>query len=121
MSSARPRLWVTARLQVSAPGQATTSRASSAPGSAMPMAARRWCRSGSWSCGQAPEDHVLAVGDPHLELEVPLDGGQGPELVGGDVAQPGVGVGRDRALGHADDHVGRLPAPVGVARRRAGG
>ena len=41
MSSARPRLWVTARLQVSAPGQETTSRASSAPGSAIPMASSR--------------------------------------------------------------------------------
>ena len=44
MASARPRDWVTARLHVSAPGQATTSRASSAPGSAMPMASRRSCR-----------------------------------------------------------------------------
>ena len=37
MAAARPRDCVTARLQVSAPGQATTSRASSAPGSAMPI------------------------------------------------------------------------------------
>ena len=40
MASASPRLWVTARLQVSAPGQATTSRASSAPGSAIPIEAK---------------------------------------------------------------------------------
>ncbi|NDD96725.1 MAG: nitrite/sulfite reductase, partial [Actinobacteria bacterium] len=35
---AKPRLWVTAMLQVSAPGQATTSRDISAPGRAMPIA-----------------------------------------------------------------------------------
>ena len=35
MSAARPRLCVTARLQVSAPGQATTSRESSAPADAI--------------------------------------------------------------------------------------
>ena len=41
--------WVTARLHVSAPGQATTSRLSSAPGSAMPMASRRSYSVGSWA------------------------------------------------------------------------
>ncbi len=64
--------------------------------------------------GQAPEGQVLAVGDPDVDPEVPHDGGQGPELLGGDVAQPGVGDGRHRALGHADDHVRRLPPGVGI-------
>src|SRR5436190_824857 len=49
MSSASPRDCVTARLQVSAPGHATTSRARSAPGAAIPIAPRRACRSASWS------------------------------------------------------------------------
>ena len=49
MASARPRDWVTARLHVSEPGQATTSRLSSAPGSAMPMAERRVKSVFSWS------------------------------------------------------------------------
>ena len=30
---------------------------------------------------QAPEGQVLAVGHPHVDAEVPHDGGQGPELV----------------------------------------
>ena len=47
MALARPRDWVTAMLHVSAPGQATTSRASSAPGRAMPMASRRAYSTGS--------------------------------------------------------------------------
>ena len=36
--------------------------------------------------------------------------GEGPELVGGDVAERGVGVGRHRALGRAADDVGVVPA-----------
>ena len=67
--------------------------------------------------GQAAEGQVLPVGDPDVDAEVPHDGGQGPELVGRDVAELGVGDGRHRALGHADDHVGRLPALVAVAAR----
>ncbi len=47
MALASPRDWVTARLQVSAPGQATTSRLNSAPGSAMSMAWRRSNSAGS--------------------------------------------------------------------------
>ena len=70
MSSARPRLWVTARLQVSAPGQATTSRASSAPGSAMPMASSRSYSSRELLLGEVTEHQVLAVGDPHVEPEL---------------------------------------------------
>ena len=114
MASARPRLWVTARLQVSAPGQATTSRDSSAPGSAMPMASSRWWSSGSWSSDEAAEHEVLPVGDAHLGAELPLDRGEGPELVGGDVAEAGVGDGRDGALGHAADDVGVVPRLVRV-------
>ena len=49
MALARPRDWVTAMLQVSAPGQATTSRASSAPGRAIPMASSRAYSTGSWA------------------------------------------------------------------------
>ena len=41
--------WVTARLQVSAPGQATTSRDSSAPGWAMSRA-RSWSNSSGSCC-----------------------------------------------------------------------
>ena len=67
MASARPRDWVTARLQVSAPGQATTSRASSAPGSAMPMASSRANSVGQLRLGQAAEDDVLPVGDADVE------------------------------------------------------
>jgi hypothetical protein len=53
MALARPRLWVTARLQVSAPGQATTSRTSSAPGLAMPASTSRWNSAGSWSSARS--------------------------------------------------------------------
>jgi hypothetical protein len=70
---------------------------------------------GELGVGEAPEHHVLAVGDPHLGAQVALDGGQGPELVGGDVAQAGEGVGGDGALGHAPHHVDLLPLAVGVA------
>ncbi len=114
MASARPRDWVTARLQVSAPGQATTSRASSAPGSAMPMASRRAYRVGNWFSVEAPEGEVLAVGEAHLEPELAGGRGQRPELVGGDVAQAGVGDGRHRALGHPAHHVGVDPTLVGL-------
>ena len=117
MASARPRLWVTARLQVSAPGQATTSRASSAPGSAMPMASRRSYSVGQLLLGEAAEHEVLAVGDAHLGAELPLDRGERPELVGGDVAEAGVGDGRHGALGGAAHDVGVVPALVGVVAR----
>ena len=59
--------------------------------------------------GQVAEDDVLAVGDPALRAQFPLDVGQRVELVGGDVAQAGPGVGRDGALGRAPHHVGLLP------------
>ena len=42
--------------------------------------------------GEPAEHEVLAVGDPHLGAELALDRGEGPELVGGDVAEAGVGV-----------------------------
>ena len=114
MASARPRLWVTARLQVSAPGQATTSRDSSAPGSAMPMADSRWWSSGQLALGQAAEHEVLAVGDAHVGAELALDRGEGPELGGGDVAEAGVGDGRHGALGDAAHDVGVVPGLVRV-------
>ena len=76
MSAARPRLWVTARLQVSAPGQATTSRASSAPGSAMPICVQAVIELRELFGGQVPEGEVLAVGDPHVDPEVANDGGE---------------------------------------------
>ena len=67
-----------------------------------------------------PSEHnVLAVGEAHVGAEVPLEGGQGPELVAGDVAQMGLGVHRDGAVSHAPHHVGPLPALVGAARADA--
>ena len=48
--------------------------------------------SGSCVLGEAAEHEVLAVGDAHLGAELALDRGERPELVGGDVAEPGVGV-----------------------------
>jgi hypothetical protein len=93
-------------LQVSAPGQATTSRADEVEAGV---------QLGELLLGQVPVHDVLAVGDPDLQPEVALDGGQGPELLGGHVAQAGVGVGRDGALGVAPDDVGVVPAAVGVA------
>ena len=114
MASARPRLWVTARLQVSAPGQATTSRDSSAPGSAMPMARQPLVEQRQLALGEAAEHEVLAVGDAHLGAELALDRGERPELVGGDVAEAGVGDGRHGALGDAADDVGVVPRLVGV-------
>ena len=67
MSSARPRLWVTARLQVSAPGAGDHV--------AGQLGARLGHAEGvepgvdgvELVFGEAPEDHVLAVGDPHVD------------------------------------------------------
>ena len=118
MSAARPRDCVTARLQVSAPGQATTSRASSAPGVAMSSATRRAWRSRSWSSREAAEHEVLAVGDAQLEhaveVELALDRRDAAELIGGDVAEPAVRVGADRAVRAPAHDVGELPAVVRV-------
>ena len=77
---------------------------------------------------QAAEDEVLPVGDPDLDAEAALEGGHAPELLGGHVTEAAMGVGGDGPLGHAPDHVGRLPAlvppldgdrvPSGAGRRR---
>ena len=71
MAAPRPRLWVTARLQVSAPGQVTTSRTSWRP-----LAHADGLEAGGAReliLGQAPEGDVLAVGQPGW-AHVPLDG-----------------------------------------------
>ena len=114
MASARPRDWVTARLQVSAPGQATTSRASSAPGSAMPRSVEAGEERGQLVLGEVAEHEVLAVGDPDLEAELAGDRGEAAELGAGDVAEAGPGVGGHGALGDAPHDVGLLPAVVGL-------
>ena len=76
MSAARPRDCVTARLQVSAPGHDTTSRASSAPASAMPMRGEARVQVGELLLGEAAEREVLPVGDADLDAEVALDLGE---------------------------------------------
>ena len=96
MASARPRLWVTARLQVSAPGQATTSRASSAPGSAMPMAVEPVEQRGQLLLGEAAEDEVLAVGDATSAPSSRWIEARARNCCAGDVAEAGVGVGATR-------------------------
>ena len=73
MSAARPRDCVTARLQVSAPGHDTTSRASSAPASAMPMLGEAGVQVGELLLGEAAQHEVLPVGDADLDAEVALD------------------------------------------------
>src|SRR5918997_1731162 len=65
--------------------------------------------------GEAAEGDVLPVGEAHLEAHLALDGGEGPELGAGHVAQAGVGDGRHGALGRAAHDVGVVPPTEGVA------
>ena len=109
MSAARPRDCVTARLQVSAPGHDTTSRASSAPASAMPMRVEAREEVGELLLGEAAEHEVLPVGDADLDAEVALDLREAAELVGGDVAEAAVRVRAHGAVGAAAHDVGGVP------------
>ena len=121
MASARPRLWVTARLQVSAPGQATTSRDSSAPGSAMPMADEPLVEQRAAGASDRPRKTrfwrlVMRTSAPSSRwIEA-----SARNCAGGDVAEAGVGDGRDGALGDAAHDVGVVPGLVRVvaAERR---
>ena len=75
--------------------------------------------------GEPAQHEVLPVGDPHLGVEVALDLREAAELVDGDVAEPGVGVRADRAVGPAADDVGGVPPAEGIEiaelDRRGGG
>ena len=110
MADARPRDWVTARLQVSAPGQLTTSRASSAPGRPRPRASRPAYSSGSWPSSRPRNTTfwrlVTRTSAPRRRWRA----ARPVELLGGHVTQAAVGVGRHRAPGHAPHDVGPLPS-----------
>jgi hypothetical protein len=62
--------------------------------------------------GEVAEHDVLAVREPDLGAELPLDRGERSELVGGDVAELGPGVGRHGAVGGAAHDVGVVPPHV---------
>ena len=64
--------------------------------------------------GEVAEHEVLAVGQAHLGAELALDRRERTELVGGDVAELGPGVGRHGPVGGAAHDVGVEPALVGL-------
>ena len=78
---------------MSAPGQATTSRTSSAPGWAMPIAIEPLEQQRELLLGQIAEHDVLAIASTGPRAELTLDRGERAELIGRDVAQRGVRVG----------------------------
>ena len=121
MASASPRDWVTARLQVSAPGARHHVAGQLGPGLGHAQRVEAGEQGGQLRLGQAPEADVLAIGEADVETHLAGDRGQRPELVGGDVTQPGPGHGRDRALGHAPHDVGLDPALVGLGARQGHG
>ena len=97
---------------MSAPGQATTSRAELGARLRHVDRLESQVEVGELVVGEAAEHEVLAVGDAHLDVEVAADRGDAAELRGGHVAESRPGESGHGAVGRAAHDVGLGPAEL---------